>query len=781
MMLPELPIPNQTRDMIQTFGGYNHNIRIADNEFFDMRNLSSASYPTLSPRPKRGEVMNFTNGCKGMIAKDKLCYVDGSTLHYGDFTMELDSTIDNERQLVSMGAYIIVFPDQMYLNTADLADRGRINGDPHQFVSDEVEFTLYDDAGLKEIALDDLLLDSGKERHNSIIDPKNVLRDSEYFMASMTQDTIYVDPFDRSGKKMYLDGIIRGDVGIVIDADLPEVEITYRAGHVVQGWGNYNGLSVIEIESDAHGYYFRTTWNDIKWGADRDQYWESYVYQLKQVTDPVFGTLECRRTIEGKEVKRTWKLRVNKDYSFEWNPIKQGSLRLYEKGGGISEVQECIKLRDDATSTWLDSRCWRAVPTKVKITFSGTELGTAVDEIKDSQVSDTIKITYPRREANIYWLTSLLNTYNDDSVKLAKNVSEKAGTDSIIISGCLNFIVSSADVDIDFPREIKISLNPLKKELDYVIECGNRLWGCRYGNNNQGAFVNEIYATQLGSFKNWDVIDGTSEDSYSVSLGTDGAFTGAVTYKDRPIFFKENCMHTVYGSYPSSYQLQTDSGTGVQQGSYKSLCINQGVLYYKAKDGVYRYDGASYDKLSDALGDVEYAEASAGCIDNKLYIAMTSLYGVRELFVYDIGKGMWHKEDAINANHFARFAGDLYFCNDDTKKLMTAKGSKGTKESRPIEWYAVTGDIGYSTPDAKYLDKIQLRIALPHGSTVKFYVEYDSDGYFEYVGSVSGKSEQAFTLPLFPRRCDHFRIKLEGVGECKIYSLSKVMEDGGEW
>ena len=39
--------------------------------------------------------------------------------------------------------------------------------------------------------------------------------------------------------------------------------------------------------------------------------------------------------------------------------------------------------------------------------------------------------------------------------------------------------------------------------MDYVIECGNRLWGCRYGQNNNGEFVNEIYASALGDFKTW--------------------------------------------------------------------------------------------------------------------------------------------------------------------------------------------------------------------------------------------------------------------------------------
>ena len=780
MILPELPIPNQTRDMIQTFGGYNHNIRIADNEFYDMQNLSSTGFPTLSPRQKRGEVKEFKSGCRGILAKDKLCYVDGNTLYYGDFDMPLDSNIDDERQLVSMGAYVIVFPDQMYLNTADTSDRGRINGDPQTFTSDTPTFTLVD-VDLNSIAAESLIIDSGKGNNAS------VLKDSEYFVASKKQDTIYVNPLDMTGKKMYLDGIIAGSVEIItdqIDFDTGGTQITYQGGHDPQAYSFHDNKLVIRAGRDDHGYYLQTTWNDPKyWDQNKVELsWEAYKAGLDSASAPVFGTFTCTRTIGEYVETRTWRISAKKDtnYAFEWNPIKEGSLRLYEKEKAVFEVQKCIKIRDDAVTTWRDSKCWVTVPTKVIITYKGTTIGTEAEKIAGNNSSDTVKITC-MSERKPYWLQSLLKEYADDSVKLLKNVATSHDIEQIEINGCLNFITSTAGVDIETPKDIVISFNPLKKELDYVTECGNRLWGCRYGLNNEGKFVNEIYATQLGSFRNWDVLDNTSEDSYAVSLGTDGAFTGAVTYKDKPIFFKENCMHTIYGSYPASYQLQTDSGTGVQQGSYKSLCINQGVLYYKAKDGVYRYDGATYDKLSEPLGDVEYSDASAGCIDNKLYMAMTSVYGVREMFVYDISKGMWHKEDAVNANHFARYKGDLYFCNDSTRTLMTVKGSVGTKESGDIRWFAETGDIGYSTPDAKYLDKIQLRITLPHGSIVRFYVEYDSDGFFEYIGNISGKSEQAFTLPLFPRRCDHFRLKLEGVGACKIHTLSKVMEDGGEW
>lgn len=72
-------------------------------------------------------------------------------------------------------------------------------------------------------------------------------------------------------------------------------------------------------------------------------------------------------------------------------------------------------------------------------------------------------------------------------------------------------------------------------EMDFVIESGNRLWGCRYGVTD-GKAVNEIYASKLGDFKNWNCYAGRSTDSYVATRGSDGPFTGAADYLGSPLF-----------------------------------------------------------------------------------------------------------------------------------------------------------------------------------------------------------------------------------------------------
>lgn len=57
-------------------------------------------------------------------------------------------------------------------------------------------------------------------------------------------------------------------------------------------------------------------------------------------------------------------------------------------------------------------------------------------------------------------------------------------------------------------------------DLDFVTEQGNRVWGCSREENS-------IYACALGDPTNWYSYRGIASDSYAVSVGSDGAFTGA--------------------------------------------------------------------------------------------------------------------------------------------------------------------------------------------------------------------------------------------------------------
>ena len=331
---------------------------------------------------------------------------------------------------------------------------------------------------------------------------------------------------------------------------------------------------------------------------------------------------------------------------------------------------------------------------------------------------------------------------------------------------------------LDASRTVKttITVSRTMPEMDYVTECNNRLWGCRYGLAENGEVVNEIYASKLGDFKNWKCYMGISTDSYAVSLGSDGPFTGAITHQGYPVFFKENCLHKMFGQMPSNFQIQTTNCRGVERGSEKSLAIVNEVLYYKGANGICAYDGSLPTEISGVFGEESYRNGVAGAYKNKYYISMEGS-GNQVLFVYDTAKGIWHKETGADFRDFCQCRGELYAIKGDSILAMT--GSTGEKEGK-ILWKLVSGLIGCVSPEAKYLARLNLRIRIDDGSDINIYAEYDSSGNWEHIGMLYGHGIRPFTIPVRVRRCDHMRLRLEGRGSAEIYSITKTMEQGSD-
>lgn len=599
-MLQELPT---SREMIDVFGGYNHNLRIGEGEFYDMKNLTSSDYPVLSTRPQRGiyaaniEDNNYSNvdivkvsNPHGLIEKDGLCYVDGADIVINGYRIDMGLSTKGydiaKRQLISMGAYIVIMPDKKYINTAseNFSDKGNIEA-----------------------------------------------------------------TFDSTP-------------GSLIDFSLCKID----------------------------GSFY------------------DYVSSSTPLEDPADGEM--------------WL-----DTSSKPHTLKQYS---------------------ETNAEWFS-----IATTYVRITFAHLAGGLPFN------AGDGITISGITQNE--------LADFNNKAMVI-KDVGE-------------NYIVVVGIIDMSYRIEDAIRITRHMPEVDFVIESGNRLWGCKYGLDRNGNYVNEIYASKLGDFKNWNVFDGISTDSYTASLGTDGNFTGAITHLGYPIFFKDNCMHKVYGNYPANFQVQTINCRGVQQGSHKSLAIVNEVLYYKSRNAVCMYDGSLPTEISSALGDVNYHNAVAGTIRNKYYISMMDDYSEHHLFVFDTKRGIWHKEDNTHAKDFCTCRGELYYIDEDKSiKTINTVADEIFPCETAIDWMAESGIIGTDMPDKKYISRLDVRMLLTVGTRVHFYIEYDSCGKWEHLFTMTGTKLQSFAIPIRPRRCDHMRIRIEGDGEAKIFSICKTIEQGSD-
>ena len=599
MLFPKLNEIATSIQNVDAFLGYNHNLRIRENEFYDMKNLTSTHYPVLSPRTKRGTYLTAINP-QGMIAKDTLCYIDGQYFCMNEYRIDMGLSVAEEdcpKQLVSMGAYVIIMPDKKYINTLDLTDFGNIEaffpGIEGQLVTASYEMCKVD-------------------------------------------GTVYT--------------------GATKSPDAPEEPTN------MQLW--------IDMSSTPH--------------------------TLKQYS----------------ETSKTW-VQIPTTYIKISAPNIASAFKQYDG---------------------------------VKISGFPTEV---------SQLQEIEGHTFPLWEA-----------YHDEG----DDERAEGTNDYIVIRGLLDEAVT---------YETALHLERTMPKMDFITESENRLWGCRYGVAANGQVVNEIYACKLGDFKNWNCFMSVSTDSYVASCGSDGQFTGAITHLGYPLFFKENCMHKVYGNYPANYQIQTTTCRGVQKGCSDSLAIVNEVLFYKSRNGVCAYDGSLPTEISSAFGDVTYSDAVACGHGNKYYISMKDVADEYHLFVYDTSKGLWHREDNTAVKKFCSCRNELYFIPKDSKNIKTVFGS-GTVDAERVSWMAESGVIGTSSPDHKYVSRLNIRMSLDIGTRVYFYAQYDSCGEWEHLGTMVGTNLRSFTVPIRPKRCDHFRLRIVGDGDAKLYSITKTIEQGSD-
>ena len=583
MKYPTFTVPNSNRKMVDVFKGYNHNLRIGNGEFFDMKNMTSDYYPILAPRGKRG-VYAAPDAPSGLIAKDNLCYVDGTDFIMDGYRINMELSTDEEdcpKQLISMGAYVIILPDKKYINTADITDFGNIEA---MFTTSEnVSFTLC------KINGDDY--------------------NTEFIQAD--------EPSDPQNMALWID--------------------TSSTPHALKQWSATSGM-------------------------------------------------------------------------------------------------------------------WVSVATTyIKISSAG--IGTAFKQYDGVTISGVI--------------AEELQDLNATMVVLDR------ADDYIVVVGIIDNVTTQT------VEEGKITVARQMPNMDFVVESENRLWGCRYGVAINGEVVNEVYASKLGDFKNWNCFMGISTDSYAASVGTDGQFTGAITMPGYVLFFKENCIHKVYGNYPANFQIQTTVCRGVQRGCERSLAIVNEIIYYKARHAICAYDGSLPTEISAFLGEKRYSNAVGGAHGNKYYISMEDTEGKFHLFVYDTAKGMWHKEDDLRADCFCSCREELYCIDHNSKQIITMLGS-GTGDTDKVSWMAQTGVIGTDMPDMKYISRLIIRMSMEIGAKVRFLVQYDSMGGWEQVGVMSSTSLRSVSVPIKPRRCDHFRLRIEGTGDARIYSITQTIEQGSD-
>ena len=461
-----------------------------------------------------------------------------------------------------------------------------------------------------------------------------------------------------------------------------------------------------------------------------------------------------------------WK---SEDYYKENTPKNGDYMLTINSSGGMS-----LKVYSSATGIWNTE-----ATTYIQISAPGIGVGFEKD--------DGVKITASsnKRLANV-----LINKEKDGRYSVNTTIIDRTNN-SIIIPGILSLVTEEESLTEELlalieeegteppnPNIVELLVERAVPDMEYITECGNRLWG----GSTDG---HEVYCCKLGDVKNWNSFNGLSTDSWAATVGSDGKFTGAVTYLGYPMLFKEDSFIKIAISTTGGHQTKETVCRGVQKGSGASLVVLNETLFYKSSGCVCGYNGSLPFSISDELGADKYCDAVAGAFGDKYYISMRGSDGKYDMFVYDIKNGLWCREDDTRALFFCRHNDELCFVNGSDFKLYSVGGTipysfDESGKEKPSAWFAESGAIGYYSPDNKYVARITIRISLEFGTNVDFYLQYDSCGEWEHKFNMSGTGTRTFSIPIIPRRCDHFKYRIVGKGDCKIHSITKTIEEGSD-
>lgn len=740
---------NLNRDFIDEFGGFNHNLKIGENEFYDIENMSSENYPLLSSRGTFKSVGNEQTPYRALGCNDSKSwgvYEEYDSGHYnlilhtteveqGVWTLGevKDENHGKERQMINFGAYIIVMPDKFYFNTADYTDYGSIEK-VFRNIDEEEHYNRWYvvkpcDIDGNEYVAD--LYDATEPSTENLPDGYIWYDLNEKVIKQWSNSySMWITPTIYHKYRIQGIGIFKEGDGVKIRRyhDNEEYSMTTT---IVKAYSN--GEAPISETPPMDADYII-----IPSADDMTIHWKNWHGATTNVT--LYNQWRNLLSVEQKMPKM--------DYLIEC----QG--RLWGCRYGDTQTDETRQYR---SKKYFDTT--QPVQTDWLVQINTADNGETIGDVLT------------------YWLYG--DEYNRITSGASVSIYEKT-SDHIIFS------VTATN----FTGNININVN-------YTVLKTQKL--------------NEIYSSKQQDFKCWDYFQGTALDSYTVSIGASGRFTGAINFNGKPLFSKEDRMFVIYGNYPAQYQLQENIFEGVEYNAHKSMVVYNGVLYYKGRHGIYAYNGGLPQKISYALGNLRFesknvslgtvnplvfAPVCAGAFDGIYYVSLFN-DNKAHIFKYDIEKGIWHKGASgvwtngrftpyipMQMTSYITTQEELVSSGLITLLIHNSQSAPFTKlasledDALPItydNWYAETGLIGLNTPDMKYMTKVTIRYK--GDCTIK--IKYDSVGEWETVAELSGGTTSK-TFDIIPDRVDHFQLRFEGDGEFYLYSMAKTISMGSD-
>lgn len=753
-MLPRTPyIMNKNKRQAVTLGGINYSSVTQDGDLTDSFGICARDYPYLSTRRAMEEYLtgvgNFT------VFKGKPAWVSGKSFFYDG--LECGEVTYGEKTFAAISNRLVIMPDRVYFDLQDYA--------LHEMGAES-------QGGGATIEKDSVTLLNGYVTLGSgygcsFSDGRFKVTRYQEFMRNHQYLTMKVVKAGSAYNVEFIyhtSGTVTGVYSLTCSAD----------SHLA---GNWEGVAVNGKKRKITGANWAQSTATLKLFFDSNDL--GYKENTRVDVDLYLGVTSESPTVgaDGRKMKiesehgevtgvitsTTWVsgcptyTMVAEEGEFVVGEY-QASVLLEQWDKPLSEYR---KVGEYVSTSWQE-------PTGMHRYFSGqvTAVGDNYIEVgRDNGIPDgsysngiiTLSgniatdpdLTKVFKVGDVVFLEGTAN--NNTSFKIKSIEGNKVTAESEI------FTVETCEEVVRLARKIP--------DMDYICSFENRIYGC-------SSSANTIYASALGDPTNFFDYTGISTDSYAVAVGSEGEFTGCIGYGGSVLFFKEDAIHRLMGSFPAEYALYEYTTEGVQKGSHKSLVIINETLYYKGVHGVFAYNNSPI-LISQSLGERRFFDAVAGSDGDTYYISMTNDDGYK-LFAYETVKGVWFLEGRERVVDFENIGSRMYILTDGVVYHYDAVDT-----DHEMEWMAQLSPFYETIEGRKSYSRLLFRVEIPLGSYIVVETRFDG-GVWQEAGKVVGHRQDVVPIMVPVNRCDKFEVRLRGKGKCKILSLMREFYVGGD-
>lgn len=755
--IPNVPyVMRKNKSSEITMRGINYTNIIQDGDIYDSDGVVADEYPYISVKKKNKLVEGGASNA--IFFGGKLCYIKDSIFYYDGEPMGYVS--EGEKQLAIVNTKLVIFPDKKYfdLPTKTICDLGStVMFSGATFSGNKL--TVTDIPGTRIQGL------GGTFEGNKFTapKPKTFLNRISFVTGNKivpANDRIVSSNGKIASKSAIIytnvDNLSVGDKVCVMlyigsDAIEPSYSFTANVSSVIAS----STYSTVGLDTDAlipDGNYYIDIWSTLQ--IENAPNIGDYVDIKVGLLDNAVTTTTYVGAVSDTEI--TFTNNINVPYS-------------------TSKVFYVTA----TTRGWTDSLS-SIFSVGRKISFKGSEwnkefytIATAGEDYITVNEQFIGEVIPNDQRVYIYAYTNAMTR------GISANLSEyfKIG-DTVFITGSRKNDISFTIADFDgksfvayseiFEDEERdvITVERRIPDLDFICESNNRIYGCSNKDRT-------IHASALGDPTNFFTFDKTSDDSFAVAVGSEGDFTACTRYGSDVLFWKEEKLHKLLGSYPAEYALYSYDIEGVQAGSEKSICIVNEVLYFKGVRGIYRYAGDVPSLISDNFGNKSYKKAVGGSDGDKYYVSM--LEGEQaHTYTYLIKYGIWMLEDKLRYTHFARRGRELYGIESGNLYLM-----RGEEAGEDATWMVQFCPMYETMQGRKTYSRLLLRVSIPDKGYIGIEVRTDGGNWLA-CDHIVGQNDRVVPIRIPINKCDKFEFRVYGKGDCKIMGIVREFFVGGE-